>query len=90
MKSLFFAKRKLFGLCLVFCSVLCIGFTGLPGFANTTPSIDSLRKQQQEINQKRDQTIQQRDRLQGLQEAAQNRLTGLQQNLQITRNLAGA
>jgi murein DD-endopeptidase MepM/ murein hydrolase activator NlpD len=86
MKSLFFAKRKLFGLCLVFCSVLCIGLTGLPGFANTSPSVDTLRKQQQEINQKRDQTIQQRDRLQDLQEAAQNRLTGLQQNLQITNS----
>ncbi|WP_414530604.1 murein hydrolase activator EnvC family protein [Nodularia chucula] len=84
MKSLFFPQGKLFWLSLVFCCVLCIGLTGLPGFANTTPSVDSLREQQQEIKQQRDQKIQQRDRLTDLQEAAQNRLTGLNENLQTT------
>lgn len=84
MEALFFPKGKLFWLSLVFCCVLCIGLTGLPGFANTTPSVDSLREQQQEIKQQRDQKIQQRDRLTDLQEAAQNRLTGLNENLQTT------
>ncbi|MEA5582744.1 peptidoglycan DD-metalloendopeptidase family protein [Nodularia harveyana UHCC-0300] len=86
MKSLFFPHRKSFWLCLVFCCVLCIGLAWLPGFANTTPTIDSLREQQQEVKQKRDQRIQQRDRLTDLQEAAQNRLSGLKQNLQTTNS----
>ncbi|AVZ31324.1 peptidoglycan DD-metalloendopeptidase family protein [Nodularia spumigena CS-584] len=84
MRSLFFPQTKLFWLCLALCCVLCFGLGWLPGSANTPSSIDTLKQQQQQINKEREKTIQQRDRLTDLQEAAENRLTGLNQNLQTT------
>ncbi|WP_414549010.1 murein hydrolase activator EnvC family protein [Anabaena sp. CCY 0017] len=84
MRSLFFPQTKFFNLCLAFCCILCIAFIWLPATANTTSSIDTLKQQQQQIKQEREKTIQQRDRLNNLQEAAENRLTGLKQNLDIT------
>ncbi|AHJ30232.1 Membrane proteins to metalloendopeptidase [Nodularia spumigena CCY9414] len=63
---------------------MCFGLGWLPGSANTPSSIDTLKQQQQQINKEREKTIQQRDRLTDLQEAAENRLTGLNQNLQTT------
>ncbi|MDB9303711.1 peptidoglycan DD-metalloendopeptidase family protein [Nodularia spumigena CS-591/12] len=84
MKSLFFPQTKLFNLSIALCCILCIVFLWLPGSANTPSSIDTLKQQQQQINKEREKTIQQRDRLNNLQEAAENRLTGLNQNLQTT------
>ncbi len=84
MRSLFFPQTKLFNLSIALCCVLCIAFLWLPVSANTTPSIDTLKQQQQQIKQEREKTIQERDRLTNLQEAAENRLTGLKQNLETT------
>ncbi|MDB9373169.1 murein hydrolase activator EnvC family protein [Nodularia sphaerocarpa] len=84
MRSLFFPQTKLFWLCLALCCVLCFGLEWLPGSATTTPSIDTLKQQQQQIKQEREKTIQQRDRLTNLQEAAEKRLTGINKNLKTT------
>ncbi|MEA5513021.1 murein hydrolase activator EnvC family protein [Nodularia sp. UHCC 0506] len=84
MRSLFFPQTKLFNLFIALCCILSIAFLWLPGSANTTSSIDTLKQQQQQIKQERENTTQQRDRLTNLQEAAENRLTGLKQNLEIT------
>ncbi|TVP65517.1 MAG: peptidase M23 [Nodularia sp. (in: Bacteria)] len=84
MRSLFFPQTKLFNLCIALCCVLCIAFLWLPVSANTAPSIDTLKQQQQQVKQEREKTIQQRDRLTNLQEAAENRLTGIKENLEIT------
>ncbi|YAF97934.1 MAG: murein hydrolase activator EnvC [Nodularia sp. CChRGM 3473] len=87
MKSLFLSKAKFFWLCLAFCCFLCITtLVWLPVSATTAPTIDTLRQQQQQINQERENAIQQRDRLTNLQQAAQQRLTGINQNLQTTNS----
>ncbi|MBE9049314.1 peptidoglycan DD-metalloendopeptidase family protein [Nostocales cyanobacterium LEGE 11386] len=87
MKSLFLSKAKFFGLCLAFCCFLCITtLVWLPVSATTAPTIDTLRQQQQQINQERENAIQQRDRLTNLQQAAQQRLTGINQNLHTTNS----
>ncbi len=82
-------KKTLFWLNLVFCWILwfyCLFISALPVYANTTNSVDTLRQQQQQINQERQNMVQERDRLTNLQQAAQNRLTGLNQNLTTTTN----
>ncbi len=80
-------KKTLFWLNLLFCWILWfywLFISALPVYANTTNSIDTLRQQQQQINQERQNMVQQRDRLTNLQQAAQNRLTGINQNLKTT------
>ncbi|WP_460207184.1 murein hydrolase activator EnvC family protein [Scytonema sp. NUACC21] len=49
-----------------------------------THSINTLRQQQQVINQQRQGVVQEQQRLTNLQQAAQDRFNGLQQNLQTT------
>lgn len=56
--------------------------------ANAVPTgfdgINNLRQQQQQINQQHQSVKQERDRLTNLQQAAQERLNDLQQNLKTT------
>lgn len=80
MKASFLQQR----LCLTFCCILCIVLALLPVYAKPSPSIKTLRQQQQQVKQQRENVIEERDRLTNLQTEAQKRLTGLQQNLQIT------
>ncbi|MDZ7961726.1 MAG: peptidoglycan DD-metalloendopeptidase family protein [Aulosira sp. DedQUE10] len=56
----------------------------LPVYAAATPSIDTLKQQQQQVQQQRQDLVKERDRLTNLQTAAENSLTGLKQNLQTT------
>ena len=73
-------------LCIVLCCVLSVLLALLPVLANTSPSIDTLKQQQQQIQQERQSVVQERDRLTNLQQAAQNRLTGIANNLQTTNS----
>lgn len=72
---------------LVICCILCIClvFSGsLTAHAAPSPSIDSLRQQQQQVKQQRQHVVKERDRLTNLQSAAQNHLSVLKQNLKTT------
>ncbi|MBD2495752.1 murein hydrolase activator EnvC [Nostoc sp. FACHB-280] len=72
-----------------FAYVLCVCLVLISlsaGYATTSASVDTLRQQQQQINQERQNVIQERDRLTNLHNAAQNRLTGINQNINTTNN----
>jgi len=74
---------------LEFCCVVCICLILISvstGYATTSTSVNSLRQQQQQITQERQNVIQERDRLTNLQNAAQKRLTGIKQNINTTNN----
>jgi murein DD-endopeptidase MepM/ murein hydrolase activator NlpD len=66
--------------------ILCCILVWLPVGATPSPTIGNLRQQQQHIQQKRQNVVQERDRLTNLQKQAQNRLSGLNQNLKTTNN----
>lgn len=83
MRVSFFSKKRLFcGILSFFLGLI----TALPVDAAPLGSVDTLRRQQQQINQERANMTQERDRLTNLQKAAQNRLTGINQNLQTTNS----
>ncbi|MBD2301256.1 peptidoglycan DD-metalloendopeptidase family protein [Nostoc sp. FACHB-87] len=72
-----------------FAYVLCVGLVLISlsaGYAATSDSVDTLRQQQEQINQERQNVIQERDRLTNLHNAAKNRLTGINQNINTTNN----
>ena len=70
---------------LVFCGILSVLLALLPVYAaRTANTIDTLRIQQQQVKQQRQNVVKERDRLTNLQQSAQQRLTGLKQNLQTT------
>ncbi len=66
--------------------ILCCTLAWLPVGATPPPTISNLRQQQQHIQQERQNVVQERDRLTNLQKQAQNRLTGLNQNLKTTNS----
>lgn len=72
-----------FGWCLL---ILCWILIWLPISATPAQTINNLRQQQQQINQERQNVIQERDRLTRIQQAAQNHLTGIAKNLQTTNS----
>ncbi|MBH8563742.1 peptidoglycan DD-metalloendopeptidase family protein [Nostoc sp. CENA67] len=90
MRVSFFNKRQVFYCisiifsCILYFSLVII--TVLRVDAETVGSIDSLRQQQQQINQERVNMVQERDRLTNLQLEAQKHLTGINQNLQTTNS----
>lgn len=55
-----------------------------PPLAQATGSVEELRQQQQKIEQERSNMIKERDRLRNLEQSAQERLGGLQYNIQTT------
>ncbi|NET35987.1 MAG: peptidoglycan DD-metalloendopeptidase family protein [Cyanothece sp. SIO1E1] len=61
------------------------GILEMPGLlAQTSGSVKDLQRQQKQIDQERSNLNQQRDRLQNLERSAQERLSGLEQNIQST------
>ncbi|AUS99612.1 peptidase M23 [Nostoc sp. CENA543] len=64
--------------------ILCWMLIWLPVFATPAPTVNNLRQQQQQVNQERQNVIRERDRLTKIQQAAQNHLTGIVNNLQTT------
>ncbi|MFB2768037.1 murein hydrolase activator EnvC [Pelatocladus sp. BLCC-F211] len=86
MRVLFLEKKRIYDcIYLAFLVILCISLT-LPANAvpTTSDAIKNLQQQQQQINQQHQSIKQERDRLTNLQQAAQERLNGLQQNLKTT------
>ncbi|MGI2905230.1 murein hydrolase activator EnvC family protein [Tolypothrix sp. VBCCA 56010] len=72
---------------LVFCGILSVFLALLPVYAGKSANtIDTLRVQQQQVKQQRQNVVKERDRLTNLQQSAQQRLTGLKQNLQTTNS----
>ncbi|MEH1849257.1 MAG: peptidoglycan DD-metalloendopeptidase family protein [Nostoc sp.] len=87
MRAQFIVKKQIFGyLCLAFCCILWICLALIPVHATSTGSIDTLRQQQQQMNQQHENVVKDRDHLTNLQQEAQKNLTGLKQNLQTTDN----
>ncbi len=68
--------------------ILCVIFTWLPALSQQAQikntSISELQKQQQQLKMQRGQVSQERNRLDNLQNVAQDRLNNLEQNLQTT------
>ncbi|WP_138500816.1 murein hydrolase activator EnvC family protein [Nostoc sp. PA-18-2419] len=82
MRAQFLEKKQIFWrLCVVFYCIFCVCLALIPVQAS---SIDSLRQQQQQMNQQHQSVVNERDRLTNLQQEAQKHLTGLKQNLQTT------
>ncbi|MHC5934300.1 murein hydrolase activator EnvC family protein [Nostoc sp.] len=71
-------------LSIAFCCILWICLALIPAQAMPTGSIDTLRQQQQQMNQQHQSGANDRDRLTNIQQEAQKHLTGLEQNLQTT------
>ena len=67
-------------LCILLALILVLPVYAAPS-ANT---INTLRIQQQQVKQQRQNVVKERDRLTNLQQEAQHRLTGLEKNLQTT------
>ncbi|MEH2044996.1 murein hydrolase activator EnvC family protein [Nostoc sp.] len=85
MRGRFLEKKQIYCcLSIAFCCILWICLALIPADATSTGSIDTLRQQQQQMNQQRQGVVNDRDRLNNLQQEAQKHLTGLKQNLQTT------
>ena len=83
MKRAFFQKIRLWWLFLICGCIFWTLIILLPVSAN---SINTLKEQQQQVQQQRQNVIQEQNRLTNLQIAAQKHLGGLNQNLQATNN----
>ncbi|MBW4599972.1 MAG: peptidoglycan DD-metalloendopeptidase family protein [Calothrix sp. FI2-JRJ7] len=89
MKAIYIPKRwNHLRFTLVLLSVLCVILIWFPALSLQTQakntSIDALQKQQQQLKLQRGQVSQERNRLDNLQNVAQDRLNNLEQNLQTT------
>ncbi|RCJ26584.1 peptidase M23 [Nostoc sp. ATCC 43529] len=85
MRVRFLEKKQIFwSLFVVFGCICWVCLTLIPVQANSTQSIDTLRQQQQQMNQQHRSVVNERDRLTNLQQQVQQNLTGLKQNLQTT------
>ncbi|WP_414513099.1 murein hydrolase activator EnvC family protein [Nostoc sp. PCC 9305] len=85
MRGRFLEKKQIYCcLSIAFCCILWICLALIPAHATSTGTIDTLRQQQQQMNQQRQGVVGERDRLNNLQQEAQKHLTGLKQNLQTT------
>ncbi len=85
MRGRFLEKKQIYCcLSIAFCCILWICLALIPADATSTGSIDTLREQQQQMNQQRQGVLNDRLRLNNLQQEAQKHLTGLKQNLQTT------
>lgn len=85
MRGRFLEKKQIYyHLFIAFCCILCICLALIPAHATSTGSIDTLRQEQQQMNQQHQGVVNERDRLTNLQQEAQKNLTGLKQNVQTT------
>ncbi|MBD2292789.1 peptidoglycan DD-metalloendopeptidase family protein [Anabaena sphaerica FACHB-251] len=86
MKTAFFPKIRLWWLFLTFCCVVWSVLVFLPVYAESSQTINTLKQQQQQVQQERENVIQKQNRLTNLQTEAQKHLTGIEQNLQTTNS----
>ncbi|MEH2459277.1 murein hydrolase activator EnvC family protein [Nostoc sp.] len=85
MRAQFRVKQQIYCcLSIVFCCILWICLALIPAQATPIESIDTLRQQQEQMNQQHQSGANDRDRLTNIQQEAQKHLTGLEQNLQTT------
>ncbi len=82
-------QKKYFRLRIVFCSVLCLLLVLTPVFSvrgqgSSKQTIDQLKQQRKQIKQTHQSTVKEKNRLNNLQQEAEKRLGGLQENLQTT------
>ncbi len=70
--------------CILWISLIFIPVQSHAATTEATHTINTLRQQQQMVDVQRQSVTQENQRLNNLQEAAQNRLNGLEQNLQTT------
>ncbi|WP_251958922.1 murein hydrolase activator EnvC family protein [Nostoc commune] len=85
MRARFIGKIQIYCcLFIIFGCILWTCFALIPVHATSIGSIDTLRQQQQQMNQQHQSVVNDRDRLTNLQQEAQKHLTGLKQNLQTT------
>ncbi|MEH2376941.1 murein hydrolase activator EnvC family protein [Nostoc sp.] len=85
MRARFLGKQQIYYcLYIAFCCILWIYLALIPVHATSAGSIDTLRQQQQQMNQQHQGVVNDRDRLTNLQQEAEKHLTGLKQNLQTT------
>ncbi|NET72983.1 MAG: peptidoglycan DD-metalloendopeptidase family protein [Sphaerospermopsis sp. SIO1G2] len=87
MKTLIKTKLKLWFL-LPFLSllILWLNLFALSVYATSSPQINQLKQQQQEIQKKRQNVIEQNQNLTNLQNQAQQHLEGIEENLQSTND----
>ncbi len=92
MRALFPQQKKIYSrLYLVFCSVLCILLVLTPvlsvhGQGSSKQTIDQLQQERKQIKQQHQDVVKEKKRLNNLQQEAQKRLGGLEENLQTTNS----
>ncbi len=90
MRALLFKQKKIhFRISLVFCSLLCVLLVLIPVFSvrgqgSSKQTINQLKQQRKQIQQEHQTTVKEKKRLNNLQQEAQKRLGGLEENLQTT------
>ncbi|NJN09504.1 MAG: peptidoglycan DD-metalloendopeptidase family protein [Richelia sp. RM2_1_2] len=90
MRALFPQHQKIYlRLHIVFCGFLCILLVLTPVFSvraqgSSKQTIDQLKQQRQQIQQTHQNTVEEKNRLNSLQQEAEKRLGGLQENLRTT------
>ncbi|MEA5550088.1 peptidoglycan DD-metalloendopeptidase family protein [Anabaena cylindrica UHCC 0172] len=86
MNTAFLQKIRFGWWLLTLCCILCCVLVFLPVYATSSPAIDNLKQQKQQINQERENVVKESDRLTNVQNAAEQHLNGLNQNLQTTNS----
>lgn len=92
MRALFPQQKKNYSwLYLVFCSVLCILLILAPVFSvyaqgSSKQTINRLKQERKQIQQQHKNVVKEKKRLNNLQQEAQKRLGGLEENLQTTNS----
>ena len=92
MRALFPLQKKNYSrLCLVFCSLLCILLVLTPVFSvhgqgSSKQTVDQLKQERKQIKQQHQDVVKEKKRLNNLQQEAQKRLGGLEENLQTTNS----
>ncbi|MEM6399346.1 MAG: peptidoglycan DD-metalloendopeptidase family protein [Cyanobacteria bacterium P01_D01_bin.116] len=92
MRALFPQQKKIHPrLSLVFCSILCILLVLIPVFSvygqgSSKQTIDQLKQERKQIKQQHRNVVKEKNRLNSLQQEAEKRLDGLEENLQATNS----
>ncbi|MDY6897018.1 MAG: peptidoglycan DD-metalloendopeptidase family protein [Cyanobacteriota bacterium] len=92
MRALFSQQNKIYSrLLLVFCSVLCILLVVAPvssvdGRENSKQTINQLKQERKQIKKQHQDVVKEKKRLNNLQQEAEKRLGGLEENLQTTNS----
>jgi murein DD-endopeptidase MepM/ murein hydrolase activator NlpD len=86
MNRAFWGKIRFGWWFLIWCCILGGVLVLRPVYATSSPTINNLQQQQQQIQQQHQNVVQEQNRLTNLQKEAQKHLGGLNQNLQATNS----